>query len=97
MKAAGSLSLTLKFFKADDNKAIDGGSGRANKTVINSFKKLTHMPNIRTTKEPTFLIPNVKKVFDYLRQTFFKTLIFKYFDQENHIWIETYASAYIIS
>ena len=32
--------------------------------------------NIKAIKESIFLIPNTKKAFNYLNQTFIKTLIF---------------------
>ena len=67
---------------ADNNEVVGvGGGNRANRTVINlsknkKFKKLTHVPNNGTTREPNFLTPNAKKVFNYLRLAFIKALIF---------------------
>ena len=68
-------------FKVDDNKVIDnGGSDKANKSIVNSsqsnkFRNLIYMPNIGIAKKSTFLIPNAKKAFNYLNQAFIKALI----------------------
>ena len=35
-----------------------------------------YMSNIKAIKEPTFLIPNAKKAFNYLKQEFIPTPIF---------------------
>ena len=54
------------------------------------------MLNLRVMGESIFLIPNGKKVFLYLRQTFIKTLIFWHFDLESHIQIKTDVLGYVI-
>ena len=72
-------------FRADDNKIIGGGGGRANETVRNSSKKSMCMPNIGATEEPNFLTPNAKKVFNHLRLLFIKAPIFQHFDLESCI------------
>ena len=83
-------------FRTDDNKIVDGGNGRANKTVINSSKNLMPMPNIKATREFTFLISNAKKVFNYLRLAFIKAVILQHFDLESYIWIETDVLGYVM-
>ena len=65
--------MALKTLKVNNNKVVTGGSNRANKTVVNSSKNLTYMPNIKAIKESTFLIFNTKKTFNYLKQAFIKT------------------------
>ena len=88
--------MAQKAFKANNNKIVSSDS-RGNKTIINLFKNLTCMPNIRAIKKLIFLIFNLKKIFNYLRQAFIKVLIFQYFDLESHIQIETNISSSIIS
>ena len=63
----------------------------------NKSRNLMFMPNIRVIEKPTFLTPNSKKVFNYLRQTFIKALILLYFDLKSYIQIKTNASSYAIS
>ena len=48
---------------------------RANKTIIKLLKSLTCLLNIKATVKPIFLISKIKKVFNYLKQTFIKALI----------------------
>ena len=73
-----------------NNKIVTSDDSKANKIVVNLFKnnksrKLTDMPNIRAIKKFIFLIPNTKKVFNYLQLVFIKTLIFQYFNLKIHI------------
>ena len=101
MKTTGLLKLTLKAFKANDNKVVNNSSGRANRTVVNlsknkKSKKSTYMPNIKATKEPNFLILNAKKAFNYLRLVFIEASIFWYFHLKSHIQIEKNALGYTI-
>ena len=77
---------------ADKDEFINGNSSRAKKTVINlsennKSRNLTYMPNIRAIKKPTFLTFNIKKAFNYLKQTFFKPSIFWHFNLKSHIII----------
>ena len=96
--------MAPKLFKADDNKFVNSGGSRANKTVMNSFnqlknnksRNLMYMPNIKTTKEPIFSNLNAKKVFNYLRLEFIKALILKYFDLKSYVRIEIDISSYAI-
>ena len=96
--------LALKIFRTSNNEVIGNNSNRANKTVLNlsnksknnKFRNLTHMPNIKATRKPLFLIFNAKKTFNYLRQAFIKAPIFQYFNLESYIWIETNISNYVI-
>lgn len=43
-----------------------------------------------------FLIPRAKKVFVHLERAFFKTLIFRHFDLEYHIYIKIDISRHVI-
>ena len=81
LKITGLSNLALKVFKADNNKIVDNSDGRANKTVMNSFKNnksrnLICMPNIKAIRELIFLSTNAKKTFNYLKQAFIKASIF---------------------
>ena len=46
--------------------------------------------------EPSFLTPDAKKAFNYLRQAFTEASIFWHLDPECHIWIQSNASGYCI-
>ena len=89
-----SEKLALKTFKAYNNKVVGGDSGRINKTVKNSSRKLMHVSNIRATEEPNFLTPDAKKTFNYLRLAFIKTPILRHFDLKSHIQIKINVSDY---
>ena len=96
-----SKELALRAFKAGNNKIVEGGSSKADETVINLSKneksrKSTHMPNIGATKKPNFLTFNAKKAFNYLQLAFIEASIFQHFDLESHIQIEINASGYAI-
>ena len=70
-------NLALKMFKTDDNEVINNGSSRTNETVVNLSKNnkprnSMYMSNIRVIRKSTFLIPNFKKTFNYLRLVFTK-------------------------
>ena len=54
----------LKAFKIDNTKVVDGDSGRANETVMNSFRTLIHMPNIGAIEKSTFLTLDAQKAFN---------------------------------
>ena len=54
------------------------------------------MLNIGVIEESNFLTLNAKKTFNYLWLVFIKAPIFRHFDLENYIWIETNASSYTI-
>ena len=43
------------------------------------------MPNIETTEESTFLIYNIKKIFNHLKQAFIKVLILQHFNLKYYI------------
>ena len=57
---------------------------------------MTRVPNIGATGKPNFLTPDAKMAFNQLRLAFIETPIFRHFDLESHIWIETNASGYAI-
>ena len=93
--------LLLKAFRADGNKIVGGGGGKANETVVNLSKKnksrnLMRVPNIEATGEPNILTLNAKKAFNYLRLVFIKAPILQHFDLESHIWIKPDTSSYAI-
>ena len=74
--------LALRAFRADNNEIVGGGNSSADETVIDlsksknkKSKKLTDMPNIRGMGKLNFLIPNAKKVFNYLWEAFIKASI----------------------
>ena len=97
MKISELLDLAPKVFEANDNKIAGSSNNRTNKTVINFSKNLMYMPNIRAIKEPIFLIPNAKKINNYLKQAFIKASIFWYFDLKSYIQIKTHVSSYAIN
>ena len=68
-----------------------------NSSKNNKFRNLTHMLNIRNMQELIFLTSNAKKIFNYLRQVFIKSLILWYFDPKSHIQIKINASSYAIA
>ena len=73
--------MVPKAFKANNNEIVKSNGGRANKTVVNLSKNnksrnLMRVLNIGAIKKPTFITPNAKKAFNYLRQAFIKTSIF---------------------
>ena len=95
-----SQKSASRAFRADDNEVVEVGD-RANKTVVNLSKNeksrnSTYMSNIRATRKPNFLTPNVKKTFNYLKLAFIKALILWHFDLENHTQIKIDASGYAI-
>ena len=96
--------MTLKALRVGNNKVIRNDSNKANKKIINLFNKskrnksrnLMYKPNIKAIRKSTFLIFNIKKTFNRLKQAFIKALIYLYFDLKYYIWIETYALGYVI-
>ena len=70
LKTIRLLDLTLKAFKADDNKIVGNSGNKANEKVLNLFKNnksrnSMYIPNIRDIKNFTFLTPNAKKAFNH--------------------------------
>ena len=100
-KIAASLISTLKtspqsagalLATAVDNSEVVGSSGRNEKKSAKSdFTK-----PMRRAKEPSFLTLDARQAFTQLRQAFTEALIFRHFDSERHIRIETDASSYAI-
>ena len=91
-----SKELASKTFKINNNEVVGGGNDRANETIKNSFRNLTHVLNIEATEELNFLTPNIKKAFNYLRLAFIKAPILRHFDLKSYIWIEPDALSYAI-
>ena len=90
LKISGSLDLTPKLGD-DDNEIVKDGNKADNKnsskkTKNTNFEIQTH---IGAKREPTFLTPGIKEIFNQLRQAFTKARILRHFDLECHIWIET--------
>ena len=85
--------MALKTFKTSYNEIVKSNKGRANKIIVNfsnnlknnKFKNLIYMLNIKAIKKSIFLTFNAKKFFNYLRQTFIKTLILQLFDLKWYI------------
>ena len=75
--------MSLKTFKIGNNEVFESGSCKANKMVVNlsnklqndKSKNLTPVPNIKTTRKPTFQIFDIKKTFNCLKQVFIKAPI----------------------
>ena len=60
--------------------------------------KSGNSPNFGATETgPSFLTPKARSAFNRLRLTFTEAPIFRHFDPECHIWIETDALGYAIS
>ena len=89
-----SKESTLKRFRADDNEVVSGSGG--SKTVRNLSKKSTFIPNIGAIREPNFLTPIAKKIFNHLRLVFIKALILRHFNPESYIRIKTDVSDHAI-
>ena len=74
--------MAPKAFRVNNNEVVAIGNGKANKTVMNSFKyknnkfeKLTYIPNIDVKEKLIFSTSNTKKAFNRLLQIFIKALI----------------------
>ena len=95
LKTTRSLDLAPKLGAGDDEvvgsggKADDRNLSKSKKSKNSKFGKQMH---IRATGEPIFLTPSTRKTFNQLRQAFTKAPIFRHFDLECHIRIETNAS-----
>ena len=68
-------------FRVNDNKVVNGGDNKTNKTVVNLSKNkksrnLIYVLNIRAIKKSNFLTLNAKKAFNYLRLVFIKASTF---------------------
>ena len=89
-------SDTAPRLRADDNKVVEVGSKADDRNLSKSKKSKNAKSGkqicIEAKGEPTFLIPGAREGFNQLRQLFTKALIFRHFDLECHIWIETDAS-----
>ena len=81
---------------ANDNEVVGSGGKANDKNLSKKPKNIKSgiQTHIRATKEPIFLIPGTKEVFNQLRQAFTKVLILRHFDLECYIQIETDTSGY---
>ena len=61
-----SKKLASKAFKVDNIKIVNSENSKANKTIINLFRNLMHISNIRTIREHIFLILDAKKTLNQL-------------------------------
>ena len=84
---AGALPAT----GVDDSKVIGSSSKNEEKSAKSDFIKL-----VRKAEELSFLTPNTKQVFTQLRQAFTEAPIFRHFDSERYIRIETDTFGYAI-
>ena len=78
LKTTGLFKVLIqKVFRADDNKVVgDVGSGKADETFKNlskykksKNKKSKVQTRIETTKEPMFLTPDAKEIFNSLKKS----------------------------
>ena len=81
LKITRLSNFISKIFRTDNNKVDGNDSKSTNEIVVNlsknkKSKNLIYMINIRAIKKLVFLIPNTKKVFNYLRLVFIKVSIF---------------------
>ena len=74
----------------DEVGTICGGGDDKDKTVKRS-------PSKNLNRAMSYLTPKARLVFTKLRKAFIKAPIFRHFDLECYIWIETDALGYIIS
>ena len=101
-RIAASLTSVLKTTGSSDSplrdngdKVVGGGRDR-NRSKSKKLKnaKSGIQTRIRAMGEPTFLTSSAREGFNQLRQAFTKAPIFRHFDPECHIRIETNASGY---
>ena len=82
-RSTGAGYLTFESAKkGGDNPKKDGGNTKK---------------DVKAAKGFHYLIPDTKKVFNYLWHAFTQAPILQHFDPEWHIWIETDASSYAIN
>lgn len=100
----GLSNLFSKVVKTNNNEIVKDNGKKADKIVKNlsKLKKLKNTKskiyiNIKTIEKPIFLTFSAKEAFNFLKQAFFKALIFQYFDFKCYIWIEINISSYAIS
>ena len=60
LKTIGLSKLVLKAFKADNNKVVSSSSGKINKIVVNSSKKLKNNKSKKLT-----IVPNISLIMIY--------------------------------
>ena len=100
LKTTGSSVASAS--RLDDNEVISGGgavnwSDALRKSAKSKSRtKSGNLGNSNDLEERKFLTSNAKEAFNRLRQAFTKAPIFRHFDPECHIRIETDASGYAI-
>lgn len=107
LKTTGlSKVLAPKAFRADNNKVVRSGSGRADETIVDLSKskklkitKFKIQPGIEAKRESIFLTFSSKKPFDCLSQAFVEALILLYLDKTSintPVSVRIYALTYYI-
>ena len=100
-----SMNLVNEFGRGDygENKAKRASASMNRPTGMDypSFDHVCHaVSNIvsnSTQNVSNYLMPDIKRTFDQLRQAFTEALIFQHFDPEQYIQVETDASGHIFS
>ena len=86
IKKYGKLLKTKKLSKSQK-------SAKSRKELLKSG----NLPNFNAKENrPSFLTPDARTTFNYLRLAFTKALILQYFNLKCHIWIETDTLNYVI-
>ena len=93
LKTTGSSVASAS--RVDDNEIV-GGGGTGRLDASKRLAKSKKMKSVHDLEKPKFLTSKAKEAFNCLRQAFTKAPIFRHFDPECHIRIETDASGYAI-
>ncbi len=106
LRTTNNEALSTQFIENKKNQdapsaagGVDGGNvGGSIKNLSTATKSVKpKIPYFAKVKSGTdFLTPGAKKAFINLWKAFTKTSIFRHFDPERHIWIETNALGYAI-
>ena len=93
LKTTGSSVASAS--RVDNDEVVSGG-GAGWSDASKKLAKPKKTKSVHNSEEPKFLTSKAKKIFNRLRQAFTKASIFRHFDPECHIQIETNASSYAI-
>ena len=91
MKTSPQPAVALPATAVDDSEVVGSSRENEGKSAKSDFIK-----PVRGAEEPSFLTPEARRAFIQLRQAFTEAPIFRYFNPERHIRIETDASSYAI-
>ena len=89
-------SSVVSTFRFHDDEVVDGEGAISQTDTSRKSAKSRRTKSGNNLGEPKSLTPKAKEAFNRLRQAFTKVLIFRHFDPECHIRIETNASGYAI-